>query len=99
MAISFAVSKDDDAIIQKIISRIFKDEKTRHRLDLEMDLKAAHGNGHPLRLQELLDADDFNFWHDISGITAYLNRDDATHKFEPYRKHFHPRFSQPTQGV
>ena len=39
-----------------------------------MDIDACHCNGNPLRLQELLGADDFNFAHDVFGIRANLNR-------------------------
>ena len=41
---------------------------------LKMDLISTHLRV-PLRLQELLDADDFNFAHDIVGIAQHLNRE------------------------
>jgi len=42
-------------------------------LSLSMDLEFTH-NLFNLRLQELLQADDFNFAHDIIGIQNNLNR-------------------------
>lgn len=46
------------------------------RINLVMDLQAADGvNGNrPLDWGRLLTADDFNFLHDISGISRHMNR-------------------------
>jgi len=60
------------------------------QLSAEMDILATHLNGCPLKLQELLDADDVNFAHDTFGIRRHLNR--RTGKLEDF---FDPRFSQP----
>lgn len=57
-------------------------------LDTFMDVSATHCNGCPLRLEEFLAADDFNFAHDITGIARHINRN--TGKLE---KCFLPRFS------
>lgn len=57
-------------------------------LDIQMDVTATHCNGNPLRLDDLLAADDFNFAHDIYGIRRHLNR--GTGKLENC---FSPRFS------
>ena len=43
-------------------------------MDILMDIDACHANGCPLKLQELLQADDFNFSHDVLGIRQHLNR-------------------------
>jgi hypothetical protein len=56
-------------------------------LDANMDISAAHET-HPLRLSDLLAADDSNFCHDVFGIFRHLNRE--THKLENC---FSPRFS------
>lgn len=61
----------------------------RDALDIDMDIVATHCNGNPLRLKELLAADDFNLLHDVSGIARHLNRE--TGKLE---NHFSPRFSK-----
>ena len=53
-----------------------------------MDLSATIAQGVPLRLKELLAADDFNFIHDVWGIQRHLNRE--TGKLE---NHFWPRFA------
>ena len=37
-----------------------------------MDIDACHNNGNPLKLQELLEADDFNFAHDVFGIRQHI---------------------------
>jgi len=44
-------------------------------LSTEMDIAATHLNGNPLKLDDLLAADDFNFAHDINGIARHLDRD------------------------
>jgi len=61
----------------------------RPAMDIDMDIVATHCNGNPLRLQDLLGADDFNLLHDVSGIARHLNR--QTGKLE---NHFSPRFSK-----
>jgi len=43
-------------------------------MDTVMDVDACHSNGNPLKLQELLEADDFNFAHDIFGIRQHIDR-------------------------
>ena len=43
-------------------------------LDATMDIDACHSNGCPLKLHELLEADDFNFAHDAFGIRKHIDR-------------------------
>ena len=43
------------------------------RLDLIMDIDYAHQDI-PIKLDELLAADDGNFMHDVTGIVCNLNR-------------------------
>lgn len=59
------------------------------RLDTFLDVAAVHQKIQPLRLDDLLTADDLNFIHDITGINRHLDRDN-------YRLNdgFSPRFSQ-----
>ena len=45
------------------------------KLDVEMDVTATHLNGCPLRLEDFLAADNFNFGHDIFGIQDHLDRE------------------------
>ena len=86
-------TKEEVIIISKIADRAIKEYAEAgvelSRLDTMMDVEATHSNGCPLRLQELLDADSFNFAHDITGINNHINR--KTGELEDY---FLPRFSQ-----
>lgn len=61
------------------------------RLGLLLDITALHCNSCPLRLGELLAADEFNFQHDIVGIARNLDRRTAT-----LRNTFQPRFAKTT---
>ncbi len=88
--ISFAVSYSDAGLIGSIVSRVARMNigKRIDQVGLMMDLTACHANGNPLRLSELLVADDFNFTHDVYGIQRHINRD--TGKLENC---FVPRFT------
>lgn len=77
--VSFEVSDADKALIGQIAHRadhaIFKPlEIEQTVLDTIMDLSATISQGCPLRLQELLDADPFNFAHDVGGIRRHIDR-------------------------
>jgi hypothetical protein len=80
--------KDIDLICQ-IADRACNQFNINDKLNLEMDIIAIHANDVGLRLTELLKADDFNFAHDIFGITSNINRE--TGKLENC---FLPRFSK-----
>lgn len=89
-------TETDLAIIGKIAKRAYKQAKqvlgkllTRDALDYHMDITAVHLNGCPLRLADLLKADDFNFAHDITGIARCLDRE--TGKLKDF---FVPRFAK-----
>lgn len=43
-------------------------------LDFAMDIVATHANGCPLRLEDLLDANDVDFIHDVFGINRHIDR-------------------------
>jgi|SRR5882724_9750930 len=58
-------------------------------LDAHMDVEACHCNSNPLRLEELLTADDVHFNHDVFGIRRYLDRDSGK-----LTDHFTPRHTQ-----
>lgn len=53
------------------------ERKGYERINLIMDLTAADGvNGNaPLDWARLIKADDFNFMHDLGGISRHLDRD------------------------
>lgn len=60
------------------------------RINLVMDLQAADGvNGNrPLDWDRLIAADDFNFMHDIGGISRHMDRETGH-----LTGHFMPRFT------
>lgn len=92
MDVSFKVSTSDAAIISKIVARAWQIDWLRSsyadRMSMNMDVTATHANGNPLRLGDLLAADDFNFVHDMGGICNCLDR--STGKLT---RNFRPRFS------
>ena len=73
--ISFKVSKDDARLISMIVDREAARSPVQFdRMSMEMDITACHANGCPLKLVELLTADEFNFTHDVYGIHRHLDR-------------------------
>lgn len=90
--VSFAVSKEDSKLIKQIVARAtihaVRHDVPYDKLGAEMDFTAVHANGCPLRLAELLAADDFNFVHDVFGIHRHIDRDTGDLK-----NFFSPRFS------
>ena len=94
--VSFDVIDHEAKVIREIALRARALEakhggKSRPELDWNMDITATHANGNPLRLADLLKADDFNFMHDVFGICRHLSRE--TGKLGDC---FRPRFSVPT---
>ena len=68
------LTKTDYELINKIVDRaqslgLYKDNRTTAYLDVQN--AAKHFN---MRLEEWLNADDFNFTHDIVGIYKAINR-------------------------
>lgn len=83
------MKKEDYELIRKIAA--IADEKGLimfDKMSLIMDLECCM-NLFELRLEEFLNADDFNFAHDIVGIQKNLNRE--TKKMNNY---FLPRFAR-----
>lgn len=76
--ISFKTTKADGAFIVGIVARAVQmakqDGDQYEFMDAEMDITACHANGTPLKLGELLHAEDFDFAHDVFGIRRHLNR-------------------------
>ena len=91
--VSFDVSRKDAKLIHEIAKRAVRlarrDGVHYDFMDADMDLTATHANGNPLRLADLLAADDGNFGHDVFGIRRHLDRN--TGKLGGY---FLPRFSK-----
>lgn len=76
-------------LIDAITNRAWSLFPDRTRADIFLDISCVHVGPCPLRLEELLNADDFNFVHDVGGIWRHLDRD----KFE-LRDCFIPRFAK-----
>ena len=98
--ISFSVTAEDGDLIQAIVERAMQLGSPRHpnggsyKMTLTMDITACHANGCPLRLQSLLDADDFNFAHDVFGISQHMDR--TTGQLDG---RFLPRFAAPKEAT
>jgi hypothetical protein len=79
--LNWDVTREDAALIRQIADRAIADSKAHGmkvgkgaRVDIAMDIEATHLNGCPIRLADLLAADDFNFWHDVRLETLYETR-------------------------
>lgn len=98
MTVRFDVSEKDRKLVAAIVDRAMtRPDRVLFdgdRLGLTMDIEATHRNGNRLALARLLAADDFNFWHDVAGIQATLNR--RTGKLTNF---FVPRFSSPKKAA
>ena len=92
MGINWNVSDVEMALLDMIADRAVemakKHGKQYRKSDALMDIVACHANGCPLKLTELLGADDFNFAHDVFGINRHIDR--STGKIEDG---FLPRFA------
>jgi hypothetical protein len=92
--INWAVSNEDRAAIKKIVMRYERIAKKIHgnldekyeRQNLSMDITACHLNGTPLDLSNLLKSPDFDFIHDLAGISRHINRTNGR-----LESHFLPR--------
>jgi hypothetical protein len=77
--IRFDCSRKEALVIRRIAGRAIamaqRADIAYELRDCQMDLTAVHCNGTPLRLAELLAADDANFAHDVFGIRRFLDRD------------------------
>jgi hypothetical protein len=77
--ISFQVSEYDADVLRRIALRAtFLAGMHNITYDIQtasMDFTAVHANGTPLRLDDLLNFDDFDFLHDMVGIRRHLNRE------------------------
>lgn len=86
---NFNLSQEENTLVLKIerrIRRIWPDENSMWRV---MDIVAVHNHTCRLRLTALLNADDFNFAHDVMGIAKHLDRESITLKHG-----FWPRYSE-----
>ena len=94
--VSFDVATHGEReLIEKIADRAWRIDRTYNGRDARtkqhhrMNVTACHVNGNPLRLEDLLAADDFNFAHDVFGIDRHICRDTGKRT-----NCFRPRFSR-----
>lgn len=87
MSINFYTTQEEAYLIERIAQRAVEINPSFDKLSSCMDLSACH-NSNPLRLQQLLHADESNFTHDVYGIYNCLNR--TTGELENL---FRPRYS------
>lgn len=77
--INWNITKEDHELVNKIVDRVQKGAEKHDfpldRMSTYMDISACHLNDNPLRLTELLEADDFNFFHDTIGISRHIDRE------------------------
>ena len=85
--IDFAATPQDTKTIHDITRRAAKLLGV-DPVAVAMDVSACHLNGCPLRLPELLAADNGNFAHDIGGIARHLDRETGE-----LQDDFLPRFA------
>ncbi len=78
---SFSCPKADHELISKIVDRGMemaekarRTDITKDRMSITMDITACHCSGNPLRLEDFLAADGFNFSHDFFGINRHIDR-------------------------
>jgi hypothetical protein len=93
MTISFDITREEAAAIERIIARatVLRLFREGHdRLAVFMDLAATHANGCPMDFERMLAADDFNFTHDYCGIARYIDRETGQ-----LTECFLPRFAKP----
>jgi len=74
MTVQFKTTNYELGQLSKIADR-YLDKFPGKKLDVLMDLEACVSNGNPLKIDELLAANDFNFFHDVCGIRQHINRD------------------------
>ena len=83
------ITRRELAVIDAIVHRALVFFPDREERDIKMDLMATHLSC-PLRLNDLLDAADVDFVHDIVGIERHLDR-----ALFFLRYGFRPRYAQP----
>jgi hypothetical protein len=66
-------TREDIELASKIAKRAHADLDVKV-MDTMMDIQACHTSGTPLRLADLLNAEPFDFAHDVYGIRNHLDR-------------------------
>ena len=90
--INWDLSLEEEVLVGKIAERAIKEVRLSYpkfsKLDLIMDITATHNENGKLRLEDWLNADDSNFYHDIFGIMRHMDRETGQLK-----NFFEPRFT------
>ncbi len=77
-AINWNCTREESLVIDEIIRRFQNlapdSQAASDKVGLMMDIEACHCNGCPLRLDELLQSNNFDFLHDVAGIYRNLDR-------------------------
>ena len=89
MTINWHCTSEELNLIKQIAERVVLLFRMGSQIDIQMDIAACHLNGNPLDLHGLLNANNGDFAHDVSGIFEHLDRE--TGKLMHY---FVPRFSR-----
>lgn len=71
---NFNITDDDLNLITDIAKRACQIYPELDMTITMLDLISVHQNSNPLRLDELLEAPEFDFCHDIAGIYNHLDR-------------------------
>lgn len=87
--LNWDLTKEESDLILKIAERANKLYPETSLVFWGMDITATHCNGRRLKLENLLNSDDFNFVHDILGIRGNINR--ITGKID---NNFLPRYAE-----
>ena len=83
------IAKRYVALVREVEGHLSRTRESEIQRTTLMDIIAVHINACPLKLQELLTAERFDFSHDVSGIRRYFNRESG--KLEDC---FLPRYAQ-----
>jgi len=90
--INWDLSLEEEVLVGKIAEKAIKQVKLIYpkisKLDLIMNIVAVHNENGKLRLEDWLNADDQNFFHDIFGIMRHIDKE--TGKLKNF---FEPRFT------
>ncbi len=73
--VKFTRSKKENLLIRKIVARGKSEVRELDGMSVAMDLSAVNANDCKLDFEKLLEFDDFNFWHDINGISVHIDRE------------------------
>lgn len=76
---NWKVTDVEQALIKRIVARFVAQNSTYYSDSIEhaMDLIACHNHGCKLDFQKLLNAPDFDFFHDMYGIAKHLDRNNG----------------------